>query len=651
MISLYRQSNFLKSVVLINILVFSSIFPFFIPQALHLQSLRQSTDELNTPNHSFYSSPLPMNGVMENLSPMAAPYPLTNYTLIANLNPPTNSVSGFSKIFYVNHINASLDELVFHIYPNAFRPEGNISVSSVKYNGSDLSYTISGPDLTVLAIDLIGGSGPGPLAPDNIIELDLNFSVYIPYRYDRFGWYNRTEDFNFLAYNLANWFPIVAVYENGWDTTPYSHMGESFYYDVATYDAHLTVPSNYIVAATGELQGIITDSGTRTWHYLSGPVRDFTWCAGPNYQTSSLVANGVNITSYHVPSHEAGGLRVLEVAEQCLDIFGSLFGAYPWSSLKIVEADFWAGGMEYPQLVMIGSGLYSDPNGISSLAITTAHEIAHEWVPYSIGTDSNTEPWIDEGFASFAEYVWVEFVYGLEALAEYRLYDVNRYWMYVNDMGDECINQSMDYWHNWYAYGSIVYVKAALVYDMLRYQVGNETFYQAWQYLYSQALHQNVRARTLQQYFESYLGESLAWYFNQWVYGAGIITLNLGQTSVEQIETGWRVTFELHQSQSLPIRLRVPIGISYGADSDLFDVWMANESISVHSITVNTPPVLIMLDPNQQLICKYNVNIISLISYPGNLFYVIAAIVLIVTISSVAIVIIVRRRHRHANNI
>ncbi|MFW9831841.1 MAG: M1 family metallopeptidase [Candidatus Thorarchaeota archaeon] len=583
--------------------------------------------------------------------PLAVSYPLTNYTIIAALNPLTNSVSAISNIFYVNHVNVTLNELVFHIYPNAFQPYGNIQILSVQSNGINLLYTITGSDQTILTIDLVGGSGPGPLSFMEIIELDLEYNIYLPYRQDRFGWYNTSSPFEFLAYNLGNWHPIVAVYDDrGWDTKPYSHMGESFYSDVATYDVHLTVPEDYVVAATGEFQNKTSGSETSTWYYSTGPVRDFTWCASPHFQMTSISVDGVNVTSYYITEHEPGGLRVLEVAEECLSVFGNHFGNYVWPSLHVVETDFWSGGMEYPQLVMIGSSLYDSPEGLSSLATVTAHEIGHQWIPFTLGTDSYSEPWIDEGFASFTEYLWVENVYGSSARAEYRLYDLDRYWEFVEAVQDYSINQSMTYWQttSWYEYGRIVYAKAALVYDMLRHQVGNEAYYQAWRDIFSQAIHTNIRAQALQGLFEASIGESLDWFFNQWVFGNGIVLLSLGTVTVVQWNNQWNITLQLYQNSATPLPLRVPIIVTFAGAQEEFWVLMEAEPVTILTVTVSTTPLTLLLDPNRLLLCQYITNAVSLSALPAILTTI--TIVAIIVIIIVVIVIFLRRRSSKSPN-
>ncbi|MFX1475145.1 MAG: M1 family metallopeptidase [Promethearchaeota archaeon] len=578
--------------------------------------------------------------------PLSAPSPITNYTIDAILLDGTHTVTATTSINYVNHAGVSLDELVFHLYPNAFDSTPLVTIVDVLYLGASLSYTVGGSDMTILTVDL-STPGPGSVADGNNVTLDLLYQVEVPEGASRFGWYNETDSENpdFYTYQMGNWHPIVAVYDDrGWHMAPYAMGGESFYQDPATYDVNLTVPEDFVVAATGELQGITSGSGTRTWHWTTGPVRDFTWCASPDFLTTSSLVEGVNITSYYLSDHSAEGELALEVAEACIPMYSDLFGPYHWETFQVVETQIGALGMEYPQLIMLDivlyGGSYSD-----YLEVVTAHEIGHEWIPYMVGTDSHAEPWIDEGFASFTEYVFLEYEYDYEERQDYRSYDIDYYWSYVSNYGDDCINHSMDYWDTNDGYYAYVYVKGPLVYDMLRIQVGNQTFYEACQYIYDHALHRNIRASDFQTLFEAAVGYSLAWFFDQWVFSSGVVTLSLDSVNAAQVGTNWTLTFNILQDQPQPIALWVPIQVVTEAGSEFTSVWMDAMAVNTYSLSFSSFPRRVILDPESYLLCQYRIQ--DTIPFVLLIQYVAIAVIIIILIVVIAYAIIrYRRRHR-----
>ena len=98
-----------------------------------------------------------------------------------------------------------------------------------------------------LYIDMAKLILPNPLAPGQTIEITTPFHEKIPFNFSRGGHVGHT-------YQITQWYPKPAVYDtNGWHPIPYLDQGE-FYSEFGNFDVQITVPENYLVAATGELQ-------------------------------------------------------------------------------------------------------------------------------------------------------------------------------------------------------------------------------------------------------------------------------------------------------------------------------------------------------------------------------------------------------------
>ncbi|MFW9837825.1 MAG: M1 family metallopeptidase, partial [Candidatus Thorarchaeota archaeon] len=498
--------------------------------------------------------------------------------------------------------------LVFHVYPNAFQPEGGIIIESFRYQGHNLSYSIEGIDSTILRVDMIAGQGPGPIEPDDVVRVEIEFQVLIPEKADRFGWFYDDTPAELLVYNFGNWYPIAAVYDDrGWHTAPYTFNSETFYSEVAMYNVSLTVPTEFILAATGELQTTSQEIDERTWVWSAGPSHDFAWVASPDFLTESIVVDGMTITSYYTTEHSGTGSQALSIAADALQVYENLFGPYPWESFRIVET-ISSVSMEYPQLVMITTPSYETP---AVLERFIAHEVAHQWVPFAIGVDSFSEPWIDEGFATYGEFCYYEYVYDNATRQSHRESLLASYFAHVFDWGDDSLNHSMDYWVVASGYGAIVYEKAALVFDMLRYQIGNDAFYNAWQQIYLEFLHKNLRAGDLIQIFENTVGASLDWFFDHWINEEGIVTLNFVEASAYLDGTEWTLDFELNQTGDVQLSIWVPVRVNYTVGSELLWVWLPTLSNSLHTVSVDFTPVTLELDPDSLLLCRYGVSIVD----------------------------------------
>jgi hypothetical protein len=276
---------------------------------------------------------------------------------------------------------------------------------------------------TTMRIDLAK-----PLAPGAAVDLDFAWHFTVPEqgvgRMGRDG----------ALYEIAQWYPRMAVYDDvrGWNHEPYIGAGE-FYLEYGTFDVTLTLPSGYIVAATGELQtprsltadqrarldlarrsdtavAIITRAeatdamkgrarpgGPATWRFTASNVRDFAWAAAPNWIWEASNYDGILIQTLYRPSADkwANG-EAHRMARGAIQHFSEQWYRYPYSHATTVEGP--VGGMEYPMLTFV-------PNGSTREAThwELAHEFGHEWFPMIVGSNERLYPWMDEGFNTFID--------------------------------------------------------------------------------------------------------------------------------------------------------------------------------------------------------------------------------------------------------
>ena len=88
---------------------------------------------------------------------------------------------------------------------------------------------------------------PFPLPPKQSTDIQTPFHVKLPYNFSRSGYNNK-------SFQLTQWYPKPAVYDKkGWHEMPYLDQGE-FYSEFGDYEVQITLPENYVVAATGTLQ-------------------------------------------------------------------------------------------------------------------------------------------------------------------------------------------------------------------------------------------------------------------------------------------------------------------------------------------------------------------------------------------------------------
>lgn len=255
-----------------------------------------------------------------------------------------------------------------------------------------------------------------PLAPNESMTLSYDFTATIPLIADRYG-------LSEGVYNVTNFYPILAEYDGGaWSHAAYYQDGECFFSEVSDYDVRLSVPKDFIVASTGT-EAAKTESGEQMIYTYKAPcVRDFVFSASENFVLTDGTYNGVHVNVLYNRASQpeddmTGAVKAsLKAAEDSLEAFGQAFGRYPYEELDIILAPIAAGGMEYPNLVIIEDSLcasyYQNYLGrkYRYLETTIAHEIGHQWFMGIVGSNSGMQPWQDESITSYTELVYDEYI-------------------------------------------------------------------------------------------------------------------------------------------------------------------------------------------------------------------------------------------------
>ncbi|HHY36345.1 MAG TPA: M1 family metallopeptidase [Firmicutes bacterium] len=421
--------------------------------------------------------PLGGGGVLEVTFPEPAIPPLADYAypqyqLDLSLKPGVGSLAGTCRLQYTNNEGQGLAELYFHLYPNApifsagTREKGSLTVEEVLVNQEAVTWKQEG---TLLKVKL-----PEPLPPGGEAALKLSFTVQVPPLGERFGARKG-------IISLGNWYPILAVFEDGeWRLDPYYDIGDPFYSDVALYRVTLRLPRRYRVAATGNLREVkMLPWWQKELYFETGPVRDFALAVSKDYRVARREVEGVTVQSFYLPGQEEGGRLALEAACAALAFFQEVFGPYPYDQFSVAASGFFAGGMEYPNLVFVSSELYR-PGAEKLLEYVVVHETAHQWWYGLVGNDQIREPWLDEGLAEYSTVLFYEFCrpggQGKIPGSPLDLYE-----LYQGEAAGGIIRRPLEEFSSELEYSLLVYGKGSLVFVQLRQVLGDEAFFQLLQ--------------------------------------------------------------------------------------------------------------------------------------------------------------------------
>ena len=515
---------------------------------------------------------------------------VSHYFIDAELNTSTHLITANQTVEYFNNANISLKEVLFRMWANA--TQGLVKIYNVYDEDSQpLLYQMS--EDTNLKVTL-----KKPVAPSTSTTMRIEFSLSTPNWEFRFGYTD-------TLHNLAGWYPIASVYdENGWDTSPYSFAGESFYSDVSNYDVNITVPAGQIVAANGELVNKVALPSDRVkWIWKAEMIREFVFSCSPFYRVTSVEINGLTISSYYFKEHVSRGLEAIQIAEKAIKTFSSLFAPYPSSTFSIAESNLGGyhgmiiAGMEYTGLILVDEYFYYYSSE-RTFETVLAHEVAHQWFSYRVGSDSYAEPWLDEGFATYSEVLYYEFVHG-QSEGKQHLNEIRTsYSNWQQSKGDEALGQSMEIWEDYpNRYHSVVYFKGALVVNMLRSHVGNATFFRAMQTYFDRFSYRNAKIADLIEVFEETHGADLDWFFDDWVFQKGLpqysVTVVFGDSN--------NLVLDVRQ-ENAPKKMLVPFEIKYRGHSEIKTAWV-NKTRQIIEFRVDEVPTGVIVDPENIILC------------------------------------------------
>lgn len=328
--------------------------------------------------------------------------PLNEFTLDVTLDTDNHKLVVKQQLEYNNKTGKDLNEIYFNLIPQAFTQDGG-GTNIISITTADGNCSLTQVDGTVYSVGL-----PKVLQSGKMTKLDMNYEVNIPAITNRLG-------YDGSVFNLGNFIATPAVYDSdGWSVDSYIDLGDAFYTDIADYNVTIHVPDGYKVAAPGK-------TGENT--YVCKNVRDFAFCASNKYDVMSDEWDGIKIDLYYGDNAKQTAERVMKVAKRSLEVFSKSYGRYPYSSLTISMNGLTGGvgGMEYPNFIMISPEFYFEQldeffgDEINDEVIsqvkrgidcTTCHEIAHQWFYGIVGNNQNREPWLDESFCRFSEYVY-----------------------------------------------------------------------------------------------------------------------------------------------------------------------------------------------------------------------------------------------------
>jgi len=315
--------------------------------------------------------------------------------------------------------------------------------------------------------------------------------------------------------------------------------------DKALFRFEITVPRGYVVAANGQPRPPIEGQTTTTfvWEGASPMATYLATVAVGHYQVIHQTApNGIPMRHYASPDLLSDARRLLTRTGDMIVFLERHFGPYPFQSYGHVVVPMQGVSLETQTMTLIDAGAVAQ--GIERIVI---HELAHQWFGDSVSPASWADIWLNEGFATYASWLWEEARSPAKLMdnlntAEARAWEA--------DPGEPLADPSAS---NLFGFNS--YIKGAWVLHMLRSEIGDEAFFRTLQTYHGRFKHGVATTGDFQAVAEAVSGQDLELFFSQWVYGRRIPNLTVNWQSRDE----GALQVQICQRQDPPFVFELPL--------------------------------------------------------------------------------------------
>lgn len=288
--------------------------------------------------------------------------------------------------------------------------------------------------------------------------------------------------------------------------------------DKATSELIVTVPSGFYVVANGTLVDSSTSGDWWTFHWVEHhPIATYliVFAARDFARIDTFWAyNGDTMPLIHWIRHQDSTSAVSEFGRtpDMLTFFSDTFGVYPFQDEKYSHVQVPIGGaMENQTNTFYGFGIW----GGNCHDWVIAHELSHQWWGDAVTLGTWADIWLNEGFATYCEALYIGHRDGGTAYHDYMVNNIMDYYLtYAPYPPYPIYNPD-------HLFSVVTYEKAASVLHMLRHVVGDSTFFEILKTYFATYKHSNAVTSEFIDIAQNVSGQDLSWFFDEWIYAPG----------------------------------------------------------------------------------------------------------------------------------
>lgn len=294
-----------------------------------------------------------------------------------------------------------------------------------------------------------------------------------------------------------------------------------------TQEISMTVPDRYVTLSNGLLmKQVKNNDGTRTdtWK-MDLPHAPYLMFMGVgDYAVIRDKYKSMPVDYYVEKEYAPVAKRIFGDTPDMIAFFEKLLGTpFPWPKYaQFVGQDYVSGAMENTTATIHGALAQQNARQLvdeNTWEPVIAHELFHQWLGDLVTTESWSNLTVNESFADYSEYLWIEHKYGRDAADEYHM---NAMQGYLNNPTESSKHLVRFFYRDKEDMFDLVsYQKGGRILHMLRYELGDSAFFRGLQLYLQQNRFKAAEAHQLRLALEEVTGRDLNPFFNQWFFNSG----------------------------------------------------------------------------------------------------------------------------------
>jgi len=494
------------------ILLFALIGPL-----LHLASIEFHKSRVTTPD----SRPASSRTQDSNFS-------VKHYDLNVRLDPSRKRILGRARLTVL--VMGDLESLSLNM-------ANNLTADSVRLNNKRFSF----------------------IHQDNHLEIAIGRAYKPPSQFEIVVDYEGNPSAPGLVFDEHNATPMIYSYGLPFSAQQWFPCKDSPADKADSADIAITVPAPLVAASNGKLIRTTTNSdGTTTfdWEVRYPIYPDVISLAATNYATFNLPyyypPSGVMPIEFYVyPEDLAKARKQFAILPEIMRHHVMAFGEYPFITEKYGIAEFAKHSFrEHQTLPSLASTFVTGDDRNDWIL---AHELAHQWFGNCVSVKNWSHIWLNEGFANYAYALWKENADGENAYLR-----IMREWNKNEFAGPLFISDPTKKEN---LFSETTFQKGAWVLHMLRHVMGDQEFFAALKSYVKTYAYRSANTEDFEAVCEKEFGQSLGWFFKEWVYGIGRPTYEYKWRG-QPIGNQTLVILEIAQTQTNPDVFEMPIDVA-----------------------------------------------------------------------------------------